>query len=48
MEENEISRCVIGAAIDVHKHLARISQCAVKGAFSQWVKRPPGNCRSSR
>ena len=28
MEENEISRCVIGAAIDVHKHLARISHQA--------------------
>ena len=28
--------------------LARISQCAVKGAFSQWVRFPPGNSRSSR
>ena len=28
--------------------LARISQCAVKGALSQWVRFPPGNCRSSR
>ena len=30
MEENEISRCVIGAAIDVHKHLARISHQATQ------------------
>ena len=28
--------------------LARISQCAVEGAFSQWVRFPPGNYRSSR
>ena len=28
--------------------LARKFQCAVKGAFSQWVQFPPGNCRSSR
>ena len=28
--------------------LAATSQCAVKGAFSQWVRFPPGNSRSSR
>ena len=28
--------------------LTRINQCAVKGAFSQWVRFPPGTYRSSR
>ena len=28
--------------------LARIIQCAVKGAIPQRVRIPPGNCRSSR
>ena len=28
--------------------LTAIFQCAVKGAFSQWVRFPPGDCRSSR
>ena len=30
------------------KPIACKLQCAVKGAFSQWVKFPPGTYRSSR
>ena len=33
---------------DCTEELARFSQCAVKGADLQWVRIPPGNCRSSR
>ena len=36
------------AEVSLKTLLARKSQCAVKGAFSQWVRLPPGNCRSSR
>lgn len=30
----------------VGEDLTRKFQCAVKGAFSQWVKLTPGNCES--
>ena len=30
------------------EHLARIIRAPWKGAVSQWVRNPPGNCRSSR
>ena len=48
------TRFSCGRTIEIkHNGLAKgfvtqYCQCAVKGAFSQWVRIPPGNCRSSR